>query len=106
MPRPGLEEMMSLSDDVAREFGHVKESQDRIEEHLDQQDKHLSSHFKKFEQHVLDDQVMRINLEAHLIAHKEDTRHRWVIYSGVFITAVSTIGILVVEIIKHFWLKG
>ena len=97
---------MSLSDDVAREFGHVKESQDRIEEHLDQQDKHLSSHFKKFEQHVLDDQVMRINLEAHLIAHKEDSRHRWIIYSGVFITAVSTIGILAVEVIKHFWMKG
>ena len=106
MYRPGLEDEMSLSDDVAREFGHVKEGQDRIEGHLDQQDKHLSSHFKKFEQHVLDDQVMRINLEAHLIAHKEQTRHRWVIYSGIFITAVSTLGILSVELIKHFWMKG
>ena len=96
---------MSLSDDVAREFGHVKESQDRIEEHLSEQDKHLSSHFKKFEQHVLDDQVMRINLEAHLIAHKEDTRHRWAIYSGIIITAVSTIGIFAIELISHFWLK-
>jgi len=106
MPRPGLEEEMSLSDDVAREFGHVKESQDRIEEHLDQQDKHLSSHFKKFEQHVLDDQVMRINLEAHLIAHKEDAKHRWAIYSGIILTAISSLGILVVEIVKHFFLKG
>ena len=97
---------MSLSDDVAREFGHVKEGQDRIEEHLDQQDKHLSSHFKKFEQHVLDDQVMRINLEAHLLAHKEDAKKQWVIYSGVFITALSTLGILAVELAKHFWLKG
>ena len=106
MPRPGLEETMSLSDDVAREFGHVKESQDRIEDHLDQQDKHLSSHFKKFEQHVLDDQVMRINLEAHLIAHKEDAKHRWAIYSGIILTALSTLGILAVEIIKHFFMKG
>lgn len=97
---------MSLSDDVAREFGHVKESQDRIQEHLSEQDRHLSSHFKKFEQHVLDDQVMRINLEAHLIAHKEETRHRWAIYSGIILTALSTLGILVVEIVKYLFLKG
>ena len=106
MYRPGLEEEMSLSDDVAREFSHVKDSQDRIEEHLSEQDRHLSSHFRKFEQHVLEDQVMKINLEAHLIAHKEDNKFRWMVYSGIIITAVSTIGLLAVEILKHFFMKG
>jgi len=104
--RPGLGDCISLSDDVARNFGHVRDGQERIEEHLQEQDRHLSSHFRKFEQHVLDDQVMRINLEAHLIAHKEQTKHRWVIYSGIFITALSTLGILAVELVKHFLMKG
>ena len=104
--RPGLEETMALNEDVSREFCHVKDSQERIETHLFQQDRQLSDHFKKFAQHILDDQVMKINLEAHLIAHKEQAKHRWVIISGILLTAVSTIGMLVVEIFKHFWLKG
>jgi hypothetical protein len=106
MPRPGLEDEMSLSEDVAREFKHVKESQDRIEQHLDEQDRHLSDHFKKFQQHVLDDKVHQINLEAHLIGHREQNRHRWAIYLGIIVTAASTIGLLAVEILKFIFMKG
>jgi hypothetical protein len=106
MPRPGLEESMSLSDDVAREFGHVKDSQERIEEHLNAQDRQFSEHFKKFQQHILDDKVHQINLEAHLSVHREQNKHRWAIYVGIIVTALSTIGLFAVEVLKFLYLKG
>lgn len=105
MARPGLEEHMSLSDDVAREFGHVKESYVRIEQHLAQQDRGMSDHFKKFGQHVIDDNNWAALLRAHLAEHVESRKHRWIIVSGIFLTAVSTFGMLAVELIKHIWSK-
>ena len=96
---------MSLSDDVAREFGHVKEGQDRIELHLEKQDRGLSDHFKKFSQHVIDDNNWAALLRAHLEEHVESRKHRWIIVSGIFLTAVSTFGMLAVELIKHIWSK-
>ena len=79
--RPGLEDDPVMNEDIKREFGHVQEGQDRIEEHLKEQDRHLSDHFKKFQQHTLDDQVMKITIEAHLLEHKEQNKHRWMIFS-------------------------
>jgi hypothetical protein len=106
MYAPGVDDEVLMDEQVRREFGHVKEATERIEEHLQEQDRHLSDHFKKFTQHTLEDQVMKISIEAHLLAHKEESKHRWMIYSGIFITAISTLGILAVEMIKHFYLKG
>jgi hypothetical protein len=106
MRRGITEEEDVMNEELRREFGHVKDGQDRIESHLDTQDRQLSEHFKKFSQHILDDQVMKLTIEAHLLAHKEDTKYRWAIYTGIIVTAFSTIGLLAVEIIKHFWMKG
>jgi len=97
---------MSLSEDVAREFGHVKESQDRIENHLYQQDRGISDHFKKFQQHLLDDAAIAQALKAHLEDEDRSKRHRWVIVSGIILAAASTMGILIVEMIKVFFLRG
>jgi len=106
MWQPGVEDEMSLSDDVAREFGHVKESQDRIENHLYQQDRGISEHFKKFQQHLLDDQITANLIKTHLEAEERSAKHRWVIISGILVTATGTIGIFVVEILKYLFLKG
>jgi hypothetical protein len=107
MMRRGItEEEDVMNEELRREFGHVKDGQDRIESHLDTQDRQLSDHFKKFNQHVLDDQQIQNKIANHLNEHREEKRHRWMIYSGVFIAAISTLGILVVEIIKHFWMRG
>ena len=106
MGRPGVEEEIAMNQDLEREFGHVKEGQDRIERHLEQQDRQLSEHFKKFNQHVIDDNGLFAIFRAHLAEHETANKHRWVIVSGIFLTAASTLGILAVEIAKHFFMKG
>jgi hypothetical protein len=106
MMRPGLEDEVLMDEQVRREFGHVKEATERIEEHLDKQDTRLSDHFKKFSDHVTADNAWAALLNAHLVEHSETKKHRWVIVSGILLTAASTIGILAVEIIKHFLMKG
>jgi len=96
---------MSLSDDVAREFGHVKESQDRIEAHLTDQDTELKTHFRQFNTHIMEDRIMSQQLQLHIAEHDATKKHRWVIVSGIILTAASTMGILAVEVVKHFFMK-
>ena len=107
MMRRGLEvEEMSLSDDVSREFAHVQAGQTKIEKHLEQQDRHMSDHFKKFNEHVIADNNWAALLKAHLEDHATAQKHRWVMVSGIILTAASSLGILAVEVLKHFILKG
>lgn len=88
-----------MNEDLRREFQH-------IDKHLEEQDRHMSDHFKKFTEHVLEDQQLKNQLDIHLNEHRESKRHRWVIVSGIFLTAISTLGILAVEVLKHFLMKG
>lgn len=103
---PGLEEEVTMNEDIAREFEHVKEGYQRVEKHLNEQDRHMSDHFKKFGEHVLDDQQIRYLLDTHLTEHERSAKHRWAATIGLWLAAASTVGILIVEIIKHFAMKG
>ena len=105
--RPGIEELEdTMNEDIKREFGHVKEGQDRIETHLYEQDRHQSEHLKKFALHAQDDLDIKNQFIAHLTSHRQATKFWWAVLVGVILTMLSTIGILAVEIIKHYTLKG
>lgn len=113
MSRPGVEEGIEMNEDVQREFTHVREGQERIEESiretaasLKEQSKNLSDHFRAFRDHLYDDKQLKASLDAHIDEHTQSKKHRWVIISGIVLTAVSAIGMLLVEIVKAIWLKG